>query len=63
MEGCCGVWGRSPQPPEANGGLGANHPAAEGWGSNPRRQKNRQFLRFFNKNNVFLGIFRLKFLL
>jgi len=24
MGGFCGVWGRSPQPPEANGGLGAN---------------------------------------
>ena len=27
-----GVWGRSPQPPEANGGLGASPPAAGGWG-------------------------------
>ena len=27
-----GVWGRSPQPPEANGGLGAKPPAAGGWG-------------------------------
>ena len=27
-----GVWGRSPQPPEANGGLGAEPPAAGGWG-------------------------------
>ena len=24
-----GVWGRSPQPPEANGGLGAEPPALE----------------------------------
>ena len=27
-----GVWGQSPQPPEANGGLGAKPPAAGGWG-------------------------------
>ena len=27
-----GVWGRSPQPLEANGGLGAKPPAAGGWG-------------------------------
>ena len=27
-----GVWGRSPQPPEANGGLGAKPPAAGNWG-------------------------------
>ena len=30
--GCLGVWGRSPQPLEANGGLGAKPPAAGGWG-------------------------------
>ena len=27
-----GVWGRSPQPPDASGGLGAKPPAAGGWG-------------------------------
>ena len=27
-----GVWGRSPQLPEANGGLGAKPPASGGWG-------------------------------
>ena len=27
-----GFWGRSPQPPDANGGLGAKPPAAGGWG-------------------------------
>ena len=33
MEGAVwGVWGRSPQPLEANGGLGAKPPAARGWG-------------------------------
>ena len=26
-----GVWGWSPQPPEANGGVGAKPPAAGGW--------------------------------
>jgi len=28
--GIAGVWGRSPQPPEANEGLGAKPPAAGG---------------------------------
>ena len=30
------VWGRSPRPPEANGGLGAKHPAAGVWGLSPQ---------------------------
>ena len=30
-----GFWGRSPQPPEANGGLGAKLPAAGGLGEKP----------------------------
>ena len=41
-----GVWGRSPQPPEA-GGLGAKPPAAGGtgvWGRSPQRSK---ILHFF----------------
>jgi len=42
--------GRSPQLPEARG-CGGGAPSA------------RQFLQFLNKNNAFLGIFRLKFLL
>ena len=31
-ESVLGVWGLSPQPSEANGSLGANPPAARGWG-------------------------------
>jgi len=46
---------------------GAEPPAAGGWvsegGSGGETPSARRFLRFFNKNNVFLGIFRLKFLL
>ena len=51
-----GVWGRSPQPPEA-GGLGAKPPAAGGtgvWGRSPQRSK---ILHFFCKNNFILGLF------
>ena len=47
-----GVWGRSPQPPEA-GGLGAKPPAAGGtgvWGRRPQRSK---ILRFFAKITSF----------
>ena len=35
---CLGVWGRSPQPPEANGGLGAKPQPLEagGLGAKPR---------------------------
>ena len=64
-----GVWGRSPQPPEANGGwgrspqlpeaggLGAKPPAAGGtgvWGPSPQRSK---ILHFFCENNFILGLF------
>ena len=48
-----GVWGRSPQPPEANGGLGAKPPAAGGtgvWGRSPQRSK---ILHFFAKITSF----------
>ena len=31
--GCFGFWGRSPQPPDANGGLEAKPPAPEAGGS------------------------------
>jgi len=45
-----------------SGGLVAEPPAAGGqWGSGGRAPRVRQFLRFFNKNNEFVGIFRLKF--
>ena len=47
-----GVWGRSPQPPEA-GGLGAKPPAAGGtgvWGRSPQRSK---ILHFFGKVTSF----------
>jgi len=53
--------GGSPQPPEANGGLGAKPPEARGSGGGAPSA--RRFLRFFNKNNAFLGMFKLKFLL
>jgi len=46
------VRGRSPQPPEANGGLGRESPTLQ------------QFFHFFQKNNTaFLYIFWSKFLL
>jgi len=47
---CCGVLGAEPP---AAGGKGV-------WGEAPSA---RRFLQFFNKNNAFLGMFRLKFLL
>ena len=37
-----GVWGRSPQPPEANGGLGAKPPAAGGWGFGGKAPSHRR---------------------
>ena len=40
-----GVWGRSPQPPEANGGLGEKPPAAGGWGFGGKAEN----LHFFAK--------------
>jgi len=45
-----GVWGQSPQPPEAKGSA---LPPPSVW----------LFLLFFNKINTFLGIFGIKFLL
>jgi len=45
-----GVWGRNPQPPEARG-FGGRAPNV--W----------RFLQFFNENNNFLGIFKLKLLI
>jgi len=68
-----GVWGRSPQSPEANGGLGAKPPAAGGLGANPQAgdfygqspqpAKRSAIFTIFQQNNSFLGIFMLKFLL
>ena len=54
-----GVWGRSPQPPEANGDLGAKPqlPEARGSGGEPPALEN---FAFFCKNNLILGLFRLK---
>ena len=37
-----GVWERSSQPPEANGGLGAKPPAAGGWGSGRKASSRRR---------------------
>ena len=71
MGGCFGVLGRSPQPPDANGGLeaklpapeaggsGAKPPAAGGtgaWGREPPALEN---FAFFCKNNFILGLFSL----
>ena len=69
-EAAMGVWGRSPQQPEANGGVGANPPAAGGqWGFGgkaPSRQRHdgveakppalKTFV-IFCKNNFILGLF------
>ena len=67
-----GVWGRSPQPPEANGGLGAKPPAAGGWGFGGKAPSRRRHgglgaeppalenFAFFCKNNFILGLFWLK---
>ena len=64
-----GVWGRSPQPPEANGGLGAKPSAAGGWGSGGKAPSRRRHgglgaeppaletFAFFCKNNFILGLF------
>ena len=64
-----GVWGRSPQSPEANGGLGAKPPAAGGWGSGGKAPSRRRHgglgteppalenFAFFCKNNFILGLF------
>ena len=64
-----GVWGRSPQPPEANGGLGAKPPAAGGWGFRGKAPSRRRHgglgggaialenFAFFCKNNFILGLF------
>jgi len=57
-----GIWEQSLQPPEA-GNLGAKPLAAGGKESGGCAPSARRFLRFFNKNNAFLGIFMLKFLL
>jgi len=46
-----GSWGQSPQPPEANEGLGAETPTL------------CRFFQIFLKNEAFLGIFWSKFLL
>ena len=64
-----GVWGRSPQPPEANGGLGAKPPATGGWGFGGKAPSRRRHgglgaeppalenFAFFCKNNFILGLF------
>ena len=66
-----GFWGRSPQPPDVNGGLGAKPPAAEGWGFGGKAPSRRRHgglgaeppalenFAFFCKNNFILGLFSL----
>ena len=67
-----GVWGRSPQPPDASEGLGAKPPAAGGWGFGGKAPSRRRHgglgaeppalenFAFFCKNNFILGLFWLK---
>ena len=64
-----GVWGRNPQPPEANGGVGAKPPAAGGWGFGGKAPSRRRHgglgaepqalenFACFCKNNFILGLF------
>ena len=63
-------WGLAgiPQPPEANGGLGATPQAARGWGFGSKAPTRRRYgglgteppvlenFAFFCKNNLILGI-------
>ena len=62
-----GVWGRSSQPPEANGGLGAKQrakpPAAGGTGAWGRSPSARKFWAFFAKITKFQGYFDKKIML
>jgi len=53
-----GVWGQSPQPPEA-GGLETKLPVAGSLGTNPQppAPPPEQFLRFFNKITHFYAYF------
>ena len=63
MGAVLGVWGRSPHPPKANGGLGAKLPAAGGlWGKPPaaggtevmgRSPQRSKILHFFAKTTSF----------
>jgi len=57
------VWGWSLQPPKANGGQGGEAPSCRKLRVWSGALSARRFLRFFNKNNALLGIFRLKFCL
>ena len=68
MGGYIGVWGRSLQPQEANGGLGAKPPAARVWGSGgkaPTRLMHgglgaeppaHEYFAVLGKNNLILGL-------
>ena len=58
-----GVWGRSPQPPEANGSLGAEPPAAGGTGVEGRSPQRSKILRFFAKKLNFRVILIKKIML
>ena len=66
MGAVLGVWGRSPHPPKANGGLGAKLPAAGGlWGKPPaaggtevmgRSPSARKFCIFLQKQLHFRAV-------
>ena len=51
-----GVWGQSPQLIKANGGLGANPPAAKGTNYITPLPELKN-LKIFFKNNLILGLF------
>ena len=48
-EGCFGVLGRSPQPPDANGGSGGKAPAPEAGGSGAKTPALENFAFFLQK--------------
>ena len=50
-----GVWGQSPKPPEAIGGLWAEPPPPEAQGSREEPPALENFV-FFGKNNLILGL-------
>ena len=54
--GNLGVWGQSPTPLEANGGLKAKPRAVGGWGSGGKVPRARKFC-IFCKNSLILGLF------
>ena len=52
-----GVWGRSPQAPEAIGGLGAKAPSRRRYGGLGAEPPALENFAFFFKNNLKLGLY------